>query len=351
MATKRALITGITGQDGSYLAEFLIEKGYEVHGLIRRSSSFNTGRIDHIYLDPHVQGGRLKLHYGDLCDANSLSRLMQQVRPHEVYNLGAQSHVRVSFDMPLYTADTVAMGALRLLEAVREFQNESGQQVRYYQASSSEQFGKVVETPQKETTPFYPRSPYACAKVMAHWATVNYRESYGMHASCGILFNHESPRRGETFVTRKITRAVGRIKMGLQDKVFLGNLESKRDWGYAGDYVRMMWMMLQQDEPDDYVIATGRTISVREFAEMAFAHAGLDFKDFVAFDPRYLRPAEVDLLLGDPSKARRKLGWEPTTTVEQLAAMMVEHDLELARREKTLRDAGHKLPEYVGHDQ
>lgn len=351
MATKRALITGITGQDGSYLAEFLIEKGYEVHGLIRRSSSFNTGRIDHIYLDPHVQGGRLKLHYGDLCDANSLSRLMQQVRPHEVYNLGAQSHVRVSFDMPLYTADTVAMGALRLLEAVREFQNENGQQVRYYQASSSEQFGKVVETPQKETTPFYPRSPYACAKVMAHWATVNYRESYGLHASCGILFNHESPRRGETFVTRKITRAVGRIKMGLQDKVFLGNLESRRDWGFAGDYVKMMWMMLQQDEPDDYVIATGRTISVREFAEMAFAHAGLDFKDFVAFDPRYLRPAEVDLLLGDPSKARRKLGWEPTTTVEQLAAMMVEHDLELARREKTLRDAGHKLPDYVGHDQ
>lgn len=351
MATKRALITGITGQDGSYLAEFLIEKGYEVHGLIRRSSSFNTGRIDHIYLDPHVKGGRLKLHYGDLCDANSLSRLMQQVRPHEVYNLGAQSHVRVSFDMPLYTADTVAMGALRLLEAVREFQNESGQQVRYYQASSSEQFGKVVETPQKETTPFYPRSPYACAKVMAHWATVNYRESYGMHASCGILFNHESPRRGETFVTRKITRAVGRIKMGLQDKVYLGNLESKRDWGFAGDYVKMMWMMLQQDTPDDYVIATGRTISVREFAEMAFAHAGLDFKDFVAFDPRYLRPAEVDLLLGDPSKAKRKLGWEPTTTVEQLAAMMVDHDLELARREKTLRDAGHKLPEYVGHDQ
>jgi GDPmannose 4,6-dehydratase len=351
MATKRALITGITGQDGSYLAEFLIEKGYEVHGLIRRSSSFNTGRLDHIYLDPHVKGGRLKLHYGDLCDANNLAKLMQQVRPHEVYNLGAQSHVRVSFDMPLYTADTVAMGALRLLEAVREFQNESGQQVRYYQASSSEQFGKVVETPQKETTPFYPRSPYACAKLMAHWATVNYRESYAMHASCGVLFNHESPRRGETFVTRKITRAVGRIKTGLQDKVFLGNLESKRDWGFAGDYVKMMWMMLQQDKPDDYVVATGRTISVREFAEMAFAHVGLDFKDFVAFDQRYLRPAEVDLLLGDPAKAKQKLGWVPTTTVEQLAAMMVEHDLELAKREKTLRDAGHKLPEFVGHDQ
>ena len=352
MATpRRALITGITGQDGSYLAEFLIEKGYEVHGIIRRSSSFNTGRIDHLYLDPHLKGGKLKLHYGDLCDANGLAKLMQQIRPHEVYNLGAQSHVRVSFDMPLYTADSVAMGALRLLEAVREFQQESGQQVRYYQASSSEQYGKVIETPQTENTPFYPRSPYACAKVMAHWATVNYRESYGMHASCGILFNHESPRRGETFVTRKITRAVGRIKLGLQDKVYLGNLDSKRDWGYAGDYVKMMWMMLQQEKPDDYVIATGKTISVREFCELAFNHVGLDYKDFVAFDQRYLRPAEVDLLLGDPTKAKQKLGWVPTTTVEQLAAMMVDHDLELAKREKTLRDAGHKLPEYAGHDQ
>ncbi|GMV24271.1 MAG: GDP-mannose 4,6-dehydratase [Phycisphaerae bacterium] len=352
MATpKRALITGITGQDGSYLAEFLIEKGYEVHGIIRRSSSFNTGRIDHIYLDPHVRGGRLRLHYGDLCDANSIAKIVQLVRPHEVYNLGAQSHVRVSFDMPIYTAETVAMGAYKLLEAVREFQQESGQQVRYYQASSSEQYGKVVETPQTETTPFYPRSPYAVAKVAAHWITVNYRESYKMHASCGILFNHESPRRGETFVTRKITRAVGRIKMGLQDKVYLGNLESKRDWGFAGDYVKMMWMMLQQDTPDDYVIATGRTITVREFAEMAFNHAGLDFKDFVAFDERYLRPAEVDLLLGDPAKAKQKLGWVPTTSVEELARMMVEHDVELAAREKTLRDAGHKLPEYAGHDQ
>ncbi|MDX2146027.1 MAG: GDP-mannose 4,6-dehydratase [Planctomycetota bacterium] len=349
--SKRALITGITGQDGSYLAEFLLAKGYEVHGLIRRSSSFNTGRIDHIYLDPHLKGGKLKLHYGDLCDANNLAKLMQVVRPHEVYNLGAQSHVRVSFDMPLYTADTVAMGALRLLEAVREFQQESGQLVRYYQASSSEQYGKVVETPQKETTPFYPRSPYACAKVMAHWTTVNYRESYNMHASCGILFNHESPRRGETFVTRKITRAVGRIKIGLQDKVYLGNLDSKRDWGFAGDYVKMMWMMLQQEKPDDYVIATGRTISVREFAELAFSSVGLDFKDFVAFDQRYLRPAEVDLLLGDPAKAKQKLGWVPTTSVEELAKMMVEHDLELARREKTLRDAGHKLPDQSGHDQ
>jgi GDPmannose 4,6-dehydratase len=348
---KRALITGITGQDGSYLAEFLIGKGYEVHGIIRRSSSFNTGRIDHIYLDPHIKGGKLKLHYGDLCDANVMDKLMNDVKPHEVYNLGAQSHVRVSFDMPIYTAETVAMGALKLLEAVRNFQDRSGQQVRYYQASSSEQYGKVVETPQKETTPFYPRSPYACAKMMAHWATVNYRESYNLHASCGILFNHESPRRGETFVTRKITRAVGRIKMGLQDKVFLGNLDSKRDWGFAGDYVKMMWMMLQQETPDDYVVATGKTISVREFAELAFVHAGLNFKDHVQFDPRYLRPAEVDLLLGDPSKAKKKLGWVPTTTVEELARMMVEADLELARREKTLRDAGHELPEFAGHDQ
>ncbi len=348
---KRALITGITGQDGSYLAEFLLGKGYEVHGIIRRSSSFNTGRIDHIYLDPHIKGGKLKLHYGDLCDANVMDKMMNDVKPHEVYNLGAQSHVRVSFDMPIYTAETVGMGALKLLEAVRNFQERSGQQVRYYQASSSEQYGKVVETPQTETTPFYPRSPYACAKLMAHWATVNYRESYGLHASCGILFNHESPRRGETFVTRKITRAVGRIKMGLQDKVFLGNLDSKRDWGFAGDYVKMMWMMLQQEKADDYVVATGKTISVREFAELAFAHAGLNFKDHVQFDPRYLRPAEVDLLLGDPAKAKQKLGWVPTTTVEELAQMMVEADIELARREKTLRDAGHVLPEFAGHDQ
>lgn len=350
-SNRRALITGISGQDGSYLAEFLVQKDYEVHGIIRRSSSFNTGRIDHIYLDPHVKAGKLRLHYGDLCDANNLSKLMREVQPHEVYNLGAQSHVRVSFDMPIYTADTVAMGALRLLEAVREYQQESGRQVRYYQASSSEQYGKVVETPQTETTPFHPRSPYACAKLMAHWATVNYRESYGLHASCGILFNHESPRRGETFVTRKITRAVGRIKVGLQDKVFLGNLDSKRDWGFAGDYVKMMWMMLQQDKPEDYVIATGRTITVREFAEMAFRHAGLDFQHHVSFDQRYLRPAEVDLLLGDPSKAREKLGWVPVTTVEQLAGMMVDNDLELARREKTLRDAGHNIISTFGHDQ
>lgn len=348
---KRALITGITGQDGSYLAEFLLEKGYEVHGIIRRASTFNTDRIDHIYQDPHNPSPKLKLHYGDLCDANNISKLMDHVRPHEVYNLGAQSHVRVSFDMPIFTADTVAMGALRLLEAVRDFRDKSGQDVRYYQASSSEQYGLVVETPQKETTPFYPRSPYACAKVMAHWATVNYRESYGLHASCGILFNHESPRRGETFVTRKITRAVGRIKMGLQNKIFLGNLDSKRDWGFAGDYVKMMWMMLQQDTADDYVIATGKTISVREFADLAFKHAGLNFEDHVEFDPRYLRPAEVDLLLGDPAKAKKKLGWVPETTVEELAAMMVDHDVELASREKTLKDAGHAMPAFTGHDQ
>jgi GDPmannose 4,6-dehydratase len=343
MSNRRALITGITGQDGSYLAEFLLAKNYEVHGIIRRSSSFNTQRIDVIYQDPHAGGARLKLHYGDLCDSNSLSDLMRKVRPHEVYNLGAQSHVRVSFDMPIFTADTVGMGALRLLDAVREFQQESGQQVRFYQASSSEMYGKVLEVPQKETTPFYPRSPYACAKAMAHYATVNYRESYGLHASCGILFNHESPRRGETFVTRKITRAVGRIKLGLQDKLFLGNLQSKRDWGYAGDYVKAMWLMLQHDKPDDYVIATGKMISVGEFAKLAFAHAGLDFNDFVAFDSRYLRPTEVDELLGDASKARTKLGWEPTTTVEQLAKMMVDYDMEIAAREKTLRDAGHRM--------
>jgi GDPmannose 4,6-dehydratase len=348
---KRALITGITGQDGSYLTELLLSKGYEVHGIVRRASTFNTNRIDHVYEDPHWSANALRLHYGDLTDASCLSKLMQEVRPQEVYNLGAQSHVRVSFDMPIYTAESVAMGTLKLLEAVRSYQQDTGEHVRYYQASSSEQFGKVMETPQKETTPFYPRSPYAVAKVMGHWATVNYRESYGMHASCGILFNHESPRRGETFVTRKITRAVGRIKMGLQKKVFLGNLDAKRDWGFAGDYVEAMWLMLQQDTPDDYVVATGRTISVREFAEMSFACVGLDFRDFVEFDPRYLRPAEVDLLLGDPTKAKRKLGWNPKTTVEELARMMVEADVEKASREKTLRDAGHKLTKARGHDQ
>jgi GDPmannose 4,6-dehydratase len=347
----RALITGITGQDGSYLAELLLSKGYEVHGIVRRASTFNTNRIDHIYEDPQLSGRSLRLHYGDLTDASCLSKLMHEIGPHEVYNLGAQSHVRVSFDMPLYTAETVGMGALKLLESVHSYQQDTGQKVRYYQASSSEQYGKVLETPQKETTPFYPRSPYAVAKVMAHYATVNYRESYGLHASCGILFNHESPRRGETFVTRKITRAVGRIKLGLQDKLYLGNLDAKRDWGFAGDYVEAMWLMLQQEKPDDYVIATGRTIPVREFAEMAFAHAGLNYQDHIEFDPRYLRPAEVDLLLGDPSKARQSLGWEPRTSVEQLAAMMVEADLEKAARERTLREAGHKLTQVRGHDQ
>jgi GDPmannose 4,6-dehydratase len=348
---KRALITGITGQDGSYLAELLLAKGYEVHGIIRRSASFNTSRIDHIYQDPHERGARLKLHYGDLSDGNGLSRLIHDVKPDEVYNLGAQSHVRVSFDQPIFTADVVATGTLKLLEAVRSYQDSSGKQLRFYQASSSEMFGKVMEVPQKETTPFYPRSPYGCAKVFGHWITVNYRESYNMHASCGILFNHESPRRGETFVTRKITRAVGRIKLGMQKKLFLGNLDALRDWGYAGDYVDAMWRMLQQETPDDYVVSTGKMISVRTFCELAFGHVGLDYKDFVEIDPRYFRPAEVEQLLGDCAKAKAKLGWEASTTVEQLAVMMVEHDLELASRERTLRDAGHKLPQSIGHDQ
>jgi len=348
---KRALVTGITGQDGSYLAELLLEKGYEVHGIIRRASTFNTDRIDHLYQDPHVSGTRLFLHYGDLCDAASLSSILHKVKPTEVYNLGAQSHVRVSFDMPIYTVDSVAMGTMKLLECVREFQETTGYQIRYYQASSSEMYGLVQEVPQRETTPFYPRSPYACAKVYAHWQTVNYRESYGMHASCGILFNHESPRRGETFVTRKITRAVGRIKLGMQRKLYLGNLDAQRDWGYAGDYVEAMWRMLQQDEPDDYVVATGKMISVREFCELCFGAVDLDYRDFVEIDRRYFRPAEVEQLLGDPAKAKQKLGWVPATTVEELARMMVEADLELARREKTLRDAGHELPDMVGHDQ
>jgi GDPmannose 4,6-dehydratase len=340
---KRALITGITGQDGSYLTEFLLAKGYEVHGIIRRSSSFNTGRLDHLYQDPHESSQRLKLHYGDLADANCLSRLMQQIRPHEVYNLAAQSHVRVSFDQPVFTADVDATGVLKLLEAVRVQQELTGEAIRFYQASSSEMFGKVQEVPQKETTPFWPRSPYGCAKVFGHWITVNYRESYGMHASCGILFNHESPRRGETFVTRKITRAVGRIKLGLQHKLYLGNIDALRDWGFAGDYVEAMWLMLQQPEPDDYVIATGKMISVRQFCELSFGMVGLDYRDFVEIDPRYFRPAEVEQLLGDMSKAQRVLNWKPRTSVEDLARMMVDHDIELARRERTLRDAGHDV--------
>jgi GDPmannose 4,6-dehydratase len=339
---KRALITGITGQDGSYLAEFLLAKGYEVHGIIRRSSSFNTDRIDHIYRDPH-ESGRLKLHFGDLADGNNLSRLLQEIKPDEVYNLGAQSHVRVSFDQPIFTADVDATGVLKLLEAVRVFQEWSGKQIRFYQASSSEMFGKVQEVPQKETTPFWPRSPYGCAKVFGHWITVNYRESYGMHASCGILFNHESPRRGETFVTRKITRAVGRIKLGMQNKLYLGNIDALRDWGFAGDYVEAMWLMMQQPEANDYVIATGKMISVRQFCELAFGQVGLDYRDFIEIDPRYFRPAEVEQLLGDMTKAKTHLGWEPKTTVEELARMMVEHDLDLAHREKVLRDAGHTV--------
>lgn len=338
MSLKKAIITGITGQDGSYLAEFLLGKGYEVHGLIRRSSSFNTRRLDPIYKDPHDAGARLRLHYADLTDANCLEKLVNKIGPDEVYNLGAQSHVRVSFDQPIYTADVVAVGALKLLAAIQDYRERSNKEVRYYQASSSEQYGKITEPIQKETTPFHPRSPYGVAKVYAHWITVNYRESYGLHASCGILFNHESPRRGETFVTRKITRAVGRIKCGLQKKIYLGNLDAKRDWGFAGDYVEMMWIMLQQEQPDDYVVATGETHAVSEFCEKAFARVGLDYKDFVEIDPRYYRPAEVDLLLGDPTKARQKLGWKPRVSFDELVNMMVDADLQAAEREKAMHE-------------
>jgi len=328
---KKALITGITGQDGSYLAELLLSKGYEVHGIIRRCSTFNTSRIDHIYRDPHDLGSRLFLHYGDLTDSVALVKFLYQVRPDEIYNLGAQSHVRVSFDVPESTGDIVGLGTQRILEAIRE--TDLIRDVRFYQASSSEMFGKVQEVPQKETTPFWPRSPYACAKVYAHWLTVNYRESYGLHASSGILFNHESPRRGETFVTRKITRAATRIKLGLQDALYLGNLDAKRDWGYAKDYVEMMWMMLQQDEPDDYVVATGETHSVREFVQEAFGCVDLDWEQYVRYDQRYERPAEVELLIGDPTKAKQKLGWEPKVKFRELVKIMVEADLELASRE------------------
>ncbi len=322
---KRALITGISGQDGSYLAELLLAKGYEVHGVIRRSSSFNTARIDHIYPQLH-------LHYGDVTDGLGLLRTLLLVKPHELYNLAAQSHVKVSFDQPVYTADTVALAAARLLEAVRTYQDVTGEQVRLYQASSSEMFGNAP-APQNEDTPFKPASPYACAKVHAHMLTVNYRESYGLHASCGILFNHESPRRGETFVTRKITKAAARIKLGLQQTVSLGNLDAKRDWGFARDYVEAMWLMLQQEKPDDYVIATGQTWTVRDFGELAFEYLGLDFSDKAVFDERYLRPSEVNKLLGDPSKAMCKLCWRPKTSLQELAEMMVEHDLENARKE------------------
>ena len=329
---KKALITGITGQDGSYLAEFLLEKGYEVHGIIRRASTFNTSRIDHLYQDPHVNGVRLFLHYGDISDSTSLVKMLYRLKPDEVYNLAAQSHVRVSFDIPEYTSDVTALGTLRILDAIREV----GLDTKFYQASSSEMFGKVQEVPQTETTPFYPRSPYACAKVYAHWITINYRESYNMFACSGILFNHESPRRGETFVTRKITRAVARIKAGLQDKLYLGNLESKRDWGYAKEYVEAMWLMLQQDNPDDYVIATGETHSVQEFLEEAFKYAQLDWQDYVAYDARYDRPSEVDLLIGDARKAQRELDWCPNTQFKDLVQLMVDADIENVNQEHRL---------------
>jgi GDPmannose 4,6-dehydratase len=330
---KRALITGITGQDGSYLTELLLAKGYEVHGIVRRSSSFNTERIDHLYRDPHEPGVRLHLHYGDLNDGSSLQAIISSVVPDEVYNLGAQSHVRVSFDIPEYTAEVTGLGTVRLLEAIRKV----GVPCRFYQASSSELYGQTAEVPQRETTPFHPRSPYAAAKAYSFYIAQNYREAYGMFVCNGVLFNHESERRGETFVTRKITRAVGRIVHGLQQDVFLGNLEAKRDWGHAADYVEAMWLMLQQEEPDDYVVGTGETHSVKEFLELAFAHAGLDYRDYVRVDRRYFRPAEVDVLLADPSKARKKLGWEPRVTFRQLVARMVESDLDLAAREKRAR--------------
>ena len=328
---KKALITGITGQDGSYLAELLLSKGYEVHGVIRRASTFNTSRIDHLYRDPHVNGVKLFLHYGDLADSVQMVKLLYELQPDEVYNLGAQSHVRVSFDIPEYTGDVDGLGAQRILEAIRE----AGlvKKVRYYQASSSEMFGKVQEVPQVETTPFWPRSPYGCAKVYAYWLTVNYRESYGLHASNGILFNHESPRRGETFVTRKITRAATRIKLGLQDSLYLGNLEARRDWGYAKEYVEMMWLMLQQDKPDDYVVATNETHSVQDFCEETFRLLDLDWKKYVKYDDRYERPAEVELLIGNPAKAQRQLGWKPTVLYKELVKIMVESDLQLAKRE------------------
>jgi len=329
---KKALITGITGQDGSYLAELLLAKGYEVHGLIRRSSSFNTQRIEHLYRDPHDPEARLFLHYADLSDGTGLREVLSKTQPDEVYNLGAQSHVRVSFDQPVYTAQVDAVGTMRLLEATRD----TGLETKFYQASSSEMFGKVAEVPQTETTPFHPRSPYGCAKVYSYWQTVNYRESYGMFCCNGILFNHESPRRGETFATRKITRAATRIKEGLQDKLFLGNLDAKRDWGFAGDYVEAMWLMLQQDEPDDYVIATGETYSVRQFLDEVFGLLDLDWNEYVEIDQRYYRPAEVDLLLGDSTKAREKLGWAPKVDFKGLAAMMVEADWILAKKEKVL---------------
>jgi len=327
---KRALITGITGQDGSYLADLLLGKGYEVHGIIRRASTFNTARIDHLYQDPHVNGVRLFLHYGDLADSVHLVKLLYRLQPDEIYHLGAQSHVRVSFDIPEYTADVTGIGTIRILESIRE----AAVKTRFYQASSSEMFGKVQEVPQTERTPFWPRSPYGVAKVFSYWATVNYRESYGLHASNGILFNHESPRRGETFVTRKISRSVARIKCGLDKSLFLGNLEARRDWGYAPEYVQGMWQMLQQDRPDDYVMATNETHSVREFVELAFERVGLDWKEYVKHDARYERPAEVDLLIGDASKAKKLLNWEPQVRFEELVRIMVDADLALIESQR-----------------
>ncbi len=334
---KKALITGITGQDGSYLAELLLQKGYAVWGIIRRSSSFHTGRIDHLYKDPHEKP-RLRLIYGDLTDGGNLSSIIGDIQPDEVYNLGAQSHVRVSFDTPVYTVDTDALGTLRLLEAIRSMKKPA----KFYQASSSEMYGKVVETPQTEKTPFYPRSPYGCAKVYSFWQTVNYREAYGLFACNGILFNHESPRRGETFVTRKITRAATRIKLGLQDKLYMGNLDAKRDWGFAGDFVETMWLMLQQEKNDDYVIATGESHSVREFLGEVFGYLGLDWQKYVKIDPRYYRPTEVDYLKGDPSKVKKELGWQPKVTFKELAKMMTDADMKLAENEKILNDHGMK---------
>ncbi len=322
---KKALITGITGQDGSYLADLLVAKGYEVHGIIRRASTFNTARIDHLYQDSHVNGVRLFLHYGDLSDAVNLTKLLYELQPDEVYNLGAQSHVRVSFDIPEYTADVTGVGTIRILEAIRE----SGVKPRFYQASSSEMYGKVQEVPQTETTPFWPRSPYGCAKMFGYWATVNYRESYGLFASNGILFNHESPRRGETFVTRKISRAVAAIKLGLQKELYLGNMDAKRDWGYAPEYVEGMWRILQADQPDDFVLATNETHTVKEFVQEAFGHVGLEWEKYIKYDARYERPAEVDLLIGDPAKAKHQLGWEPKVRFKELVQIMVDADLEM----------------------
>jgi GDPmannose 4,6-dehydratase len=355
---KKALITGITGQDGAYLSEFLLSKGYEVHGIKRRSSSFNTQRIDHLYQDIHVTNNHFILHYGDLTDTSNIIRIIQEIHPDEIYNLGAQSHVHVSFEVPEYSVDTDGLGVLRLLEAIRILGMEK--KVRFYQASTSELYGKVQEVPQKETTPFYPRSPYACAKLYAYWITVNYRESYGLYACNGILFNHESSIRGETFVTRKVTRAAARIKMGLQDKLYMGNIDSKRDWGFAGDYVELMWLMLQQEKPDDYVIATGITTTVRDFINMAFKVAGIilkwegkgieekgidvaDNKVLVEIDPRYFRPTEVDLLIGDSTKARKKLGWEPKVQLPELVKMMVRKDIELAQKEVHLKSGGYVI--------